>query len=150
MTPKPPQQRITKRLVVSLLAGALLYWSLKVHRDWVWIYFESLLAAPNPTAEMASVATASINAITTAFIASSTAIGFIVAFFITGNVAALTSMFKWSSAAQATGEVVSEAVNNLTTTKNEVDEKVVQEYAQKYANEPSYRPIEPDTTEVFR
>jgi len=112
--------RLTKRLVVSLLAGVFIYYSLKVHRDWVWAYFDSLMTMPNATPEVANVATASINAITTAFIASATSIGFIVAFFITVKVAALTSMFKWQGAAQSVGQVVNESINQLTTTTERV------------------------------
>lgn len=107
--------KVTKRLVISVLGAALIYWSLKVHRDWVWAYFESLILTANPSAELSNVATASISAITTAFITSSTAIGFIVAFFITGNVAAITSMFKWSNTAQAVGESVAQSINERIT-----------------------------------
>lgn len=33
---------------------------------------------------------------------------------------------------------------------SESTEKIVQEYAEKYRNDPSYRPIQPDTEEPFR
>lgn len=131
---------ITKRLAVSVLGGFAVYWQLKVHRDWVWSYFESLLLTESPSPELANVATVSINAITTAFIAGSTTTAAIVIFFVTGNVAAITSMFKWTNAAQAAGSVVSEALNERMTSKSEVDEKIVQEFDEKYRDDPSYRP----------
>jgi len=154
MTTESGISRVTKRFVVSVLSSGLIYWSLKVHRDWVWSYFESIMRVDcKAMPDVANVATVSINALTTAFIAGSSSIAFIVAFFITGNVAALRGMFQWGSVAQTVGQVTSEAVNVRETSRGEVDEKIVQEFAKKYAKEPSYRPMDtlPDRdVEEFR
>lgn len=145
--------KITKRFIVSLLSAGLIYWSLKVHRNWVWAYFESIMLYQGENDALANVATASISALTTAFIAGSSSIAFIVAFFITGNVAALRGMFQWGNVAQAIGTVSASSENVSQTTTEKVDEKIVQEFAQKYASDPSYRPLDtlPDQdTKEFR
>jgi hypothetical protein len=86
---------------------------LHTHRQWVWSYFESMMLMPKPSPELAAVAGQSIAAITTIAIYGISAITAVVMFFITGNVAALTQMFKFSTAAQVAGSVTS-AVESRT------------------------------------
>lgn len=87
----------------------MVYFFLQTHRNWAWAYFESLMLMPKPSAEIATVAGQSIAAITTIAITGITAVSAIVLFFITGNVAALGQMFKFSSIGQAIGQITGSA-----------------------------------------
>jgi hypothetical protein len=150
MTTESGITKITKRFVVSVLSAGLIYWSLKVHRNWVWAYFESIMLYQGDSAALSNVATASISALTTAFIAGSSSIAFIVAFFITGNVAALRGMFQWGNVAQTIGSVSASSENVAQTIDEKVDEKIVRDYQQRYSGDPSYRPVQIDVEETFR
>jgi len=59
---------------------------------------------------------------------------------------------NFSNAAQAKFESVAQnfASNTKSETKIENGQRVVLEYAERYKDDPSYRPIQPDTEEAFR
>lgn len=98
-----------------MLGCWMVYFFLQTHRNWVWAYFESLMLLPKPAAELATVAGQSIAAVTTIAITGITAVSAIVLFFITGNVAALGQMFKFSSIGQAIGQVTASAESSVET-----------------------------------
>lgn len=106
-----------QRLTVCLMGCGMVWFFLQTHRSWVWAYFESLMLIDKPSAELAQVATQSINAITTIAISGISAISAIVLFFVTGNVAALAQMFKFSNAAQVVGEVRNQSTSELKEEK---------------------------------
>jgi len=96
---------ITKRLVATVLGVAIIWFFLQQHRAWVWVYFQSMMGYKDPTAELATIAQASISAITTIALTSITTVGAIVVWFVTGNVLAIQSMFKFVNTTEALAEI---------------------------------------------
>lgn len=119
---KPTLERLTsavrhfpwQRLVVCLIGCYGVWFFLQTHRNWVWAYFDSMMLMGKASPELASVASQGISAITTVTIAAMTAISAVVLFFITGDTAALSAMFKFSGATQAIGSVTSEVASQFT------------------------------------
>lgn len=137
---------------MTITGAALIWWFLREHRNWVWAYFESVMTlnspAPDVTAAAQAIASASISSLTTVAIAASTTIAALVIWFVTGNVLALQSMFKWSSAANTIGTTTSN-VDQVFEHKDEI-QRTIQQFADRYKDDPSYAPIKPDTEEAFR
>lgn len=71
--PNTERGRVTKRFVMTITGAALIWWFLKEHRNWVWAYFESVMGLNSPakevTAAAQAIASASISALTTGFVA---------------------------------------------------------------------------------
>lgn len=107
-----------QRLAVSLIGSALVWYFLRENRAWTWNYFESMMQIENPSEALANVAAASIASNTTITNVAITAVSGIVFFFITGNVMALSSMFKFSSAATSAASVASETVGSFSKSEN--------------------------------
>lgn len=146
----PEVRRITKRLVVSVLGGIGVYLFMMAHRDWVWVYFQSVMDSPREIQpELMKIAEKSIDAITTIAIWGMSIIGSIVTFFVTGNVVAMTSMYKHVIGAQTN---VSSANTTVSTLTHSIQEEI-KAAEKKFAGDPSYRPPEslPDRdVEEFR
>jgi hypothetical protein len=104
-------RRVTKRLVMTMCAFALVWYAAKVHRDWVWAYFATLLSTQDVSPSMQAVATESIAAITTIAITTASAVTALAIFFVTGNVAALSAMFKFNAATNAAASVAAQATS---------------------------------------
>lgn len=139
-------RKVTKRLVVSILGCAIVWYFLNTHRAWVWAYFESLMLMPQPiSGELSATANASISAITTIAITGITAVAAIVVWFITGNVMALQSMFKFQSLAQTSGSVIAEALNQNATERREetITERIEHVYEEGSEGSPTKRPFSP-------
>ena len=66
-------------------------------------------------------------------------IGSIVIFMVTGRL-----VYEWSNRTEQVSNVVSEVQ------KISQDEQVIEKYANKFRDDPSYAPIVPDTEEQFR
>ena len=130
--------RITKRLVMSVAACAMVWYFLDKHRDWVWAYFATLAYCESTTPEQTKLAEASISAITTVALSGIGGIIFIAAWFITGNVVALTQMFKFNAATNLAGSVVSSVVSTHTDSV----QREIKAAEKKFAGDPSYRPLE--------
>lgn len=154
--PNTETGRITKRLVVTLIGSALIYLFLQEHRNWVWAYFESVVTLDSPDAEQIAaaqaIASASISSLTTVSISASATIAALVIWFVTGNVMALRSMFKWTSSAQVVGSAAAQAISDVkqSVSRSEEIQKITQTYAERHKDDPSYAPIKPDTEEAFR
>lgn len=71
---------------------------------------------------------------------------------LTAIAAIVTAYMGIQGFAKSTLTQVIQATNIAETIsqKSEVDERVVQEFSERYAHDPSYRPIQPDTEEPFR
>jgi hypothetical protein len=69
----------------------------------------------------------------------------IVIFMVTGRL-----VYDWSNKTQAVSEVMSQVSSlkeNITETR---DERIIQQFANEYRDDPSYAPIKPDVEEPFR
>lgn len=110
-------RRVTKRLVITILGGVMIWWFLREHRNWVWVYFESMMELKNPTESIAGVAKDSIKAITTIAITGITGIVTLVIWFVTGNVAVLAAASKFGGI-DIGGSVVNQ-VTKTTTQRHE-------------------------------
>lgn len=145
-------KKVWKRFTLTV-AGALLLWLfLHEHRNWVWAYFESVMTLNSPEPEQVAaaqaIASASISALTTAFIATATTLGAMILFFITGDTAAITSMFKFTSAASASGTLTAastQAFENKLERKTE--EKIEHVVTEGEPGAPERRPFAPDETQ---
>lgn len=107
--------RVTKRLIFSLIACGIIFYFLNTHRAWTWAYFESLMTMKDPSPAVAEVAKESIKAITTVAIAGISAVTAVVMFFITGNVAALSALSKFTSPIGTAMETVQRKFTQTTT-----------------------------------
>lgn len=65
----------------------------------------------------------------------------IVVFMVTGRL-----VYDWANRTQAVTSVLSE----IRHSKEDVTQKIIEEYANKYRDDPSYSPISDDTEEEFR
>lgn len=68
-------------------------------------------------------------------------IGAIVVFMITGRL-----VYDWKNSTASIANVISE-VSHLTESK---DERIIEQFANEYRDDPSYAPIKPDVEEKFR
>ena len=141
---------ITKRLVACALGVATIFWVMWTHRGWEWAYFASIMQMSGATAkDISEVAIQSGKNITTVTVAAMVFIGAVVVFFITGNVSVLKAALgvgKLSAVAGVTGEALSEHITQVSDNT----QRIIQQAAERYKDDPSYAPIKPDTEEPFR
>mgnify|MGYP000045880318 CR=1 FL=1 len=136
-------QRSWKRLFYSCAGAFMLYLFLHGHRNWIWAYFETMMAldSPDPSIVTAAkeVALASITAITTAFNVASATLGGIVLFFVTGETKTVLSRLTLTSSATANS-----AMNTLAETKHNIEEKLTHVITEGDPGAPARPPFTPD------
>lgn len=130
-----------KRLVICLIGMALVQYIWMTGKAWIWAFTEIDQTGMGPEHRLQlalGLKVAGITALTAVNGMAFAAHTAIVLFLVTGNTAAVLSAFKFSSS--AVSSAVSEAVSSVSVEKK--DEQVIQEFSERYKDDPSYRPID--------
>lgn len=130
-----------KRLVICLIGMALVQYIWTTSKSWVWAFTEidQTGFSPEHRLQLAlGLKAAGITALTAVNGMAFAAHTAIVLFLVTGNTAAVLSAFKFSSS--AVSSAVSQATSSVSVEKT--DEQVIQEFADRYKGDLSYRPID--------